>query len=259
MQAVHDLVSSRFLSTRGGTIAVGAMAALLAGVVLLVYLNRYRNSVDAAGQPVPVLVAKTLIEKGTTGEGLSAQKLFQVREVPRDQLQEGALTDPAALRGRVAVNDVLPGQQITIADFSDGASDAIGAKLVAGQRAIAVPVDSAHGLLGQVEAGDRVDVYGAFTVQRNATAQEFVALLAEDVPVLHAPEVDATKAVGPARRVGSVVLRVPSLASAKLAFAVEFGAVWFVLHPRSGAKPTPPSLTTVRQLLFGVKPLNVAP
>jgi Flp pilus assembly protein CpaB len=254
MQAVHDLVSSRFLSTRGGTIAVGAFAALLSGAVLLVYLNRYRSSVNASAQPVAVLVASSLIEKGTPGKALSDLKQFQLRDIPRDQVQEGALTDAATLRGRVAVQDVLPGQQLTVADFSAATSDALGTRLIARQRAISVPVDTAHGILGQIEAGDRVDVYGAFNETHGAVAGPVIVLLAQNVPVLQAPA-EETKA----RREASVALRLKSLETSKVAYAVENGKVWFVLRPRAGAKPTPPTITRMRDLLFGVKPIRVKP
>ena len=64
MQAI---LTSRIFSTRGGTIAVGVAAAALAGLLLLVYLNRYRANVAATGTPATVLVAKQLIPKGTPG------------------------------------------------------------------------------------------------------------------------------------------------------------------------------------------------
>jgi hypothetical protein len=42
MQAI---LNHRLLSTRGGTAALGVLAAVVAGVFVLLYLNQYRNSV----------------------------------------------------------------------------------------------------------------------------------------------------------------------------------------------------------------------
>ena len=65
------------LSTRGGTIAVSAVAAALAAVILVAYLHRYRDSVRNSGVPVTVLVAKGLIEKGTSGDIIASQDLYR--------------------------------------------------------------------------------------------------------------------------------------------------------------------------------------
>lgn len=260
MQGVHDLVSTRLLSTRGGTILVGGLAALLAGAVLLVYLNRYRSSVNSAAQPVAVLVADRLIERGTSGEALGKAKLFQVREVPRDQLQEGAVTDPATLRGRVALHDVLPGQQLTTADFTATASDALGTRLIATQRAVAVPVDRAHGMIGHIHPGDRVDVYVGFNVVpfggTEGGARPVMKLLLQNVAVLETPDEEKTRG---SARTHNIVLRVPSKDAVRLAFSVDNGKVWLSLRPRTGARRTRPSLTTVESVLFGVKPVYVKP
>ena len=42
------------LSTRNGTLAVSAIAALLAGALLLVFLNQYRDSTSEDGATVNV-------------------------------------------------------------------------------------------------------------------------------------------------------------------------------------------------------------
>ncbi len=65
-----------------------------------------------------MLVAKNLIQKGTPGDIIGTSDQFQVASVPKGQLQIGALTDPAALAGRVAVTDIYPGQQLTAGYFA---------------------------------------------------------------------------------------------------------------------------------------------
>ena len=97
MQMVQKL-----LSTRGGTLIVSGMAAVLAAVILLAYLHRYRESVNSSSQPVTVLVAKGLIEKGTPGNVVGSQDLFQSTTAPRDEVKEGAIADPDDEVARVA-------------------------------------------------------------------------------------------------------------------------------------------------------------
>src|SRR5919197_6042490 len=151
--------AQRVISTRAGTIAVAAGAALLAGISILVYLNRYRSSVSAQGAPVTVLVAKRAIAKGTSGDVVARQSMFTTATLRESQLRDGAFSDPAALRGRVAVQDVYKGQQLTAADFVAGAAS-LPSTLTGTQRVIAIPLDTAHGLIGQIQAGDRVDEIG---------------------------------------------------------------------------------------------------
>src|SRR6266545_7424769 len=160
----------KMLATRGGTVAVGGFAAAFGALLLLMYLAQYRNSVDEAGEPITVLVAKSLIEKGTPGDIVGLKGLFQTSDAPQSQLKDGAVTDPATLHGRLATSDIYPGQQLTIGDFAASADGAIGTQIAGRQRAISVPVDSAHGMVGQVRTGDRVDILAGFNVSSGAGA-----------------------------------------------------------------------------------------
>jgi hypothetical protein len=44
---VESVLSSRLLNSRGGTLFVGGAAAVLAAIVVLVYVSQYRNNVNA--------------------------------------------------------------------------------------------------------------------------------------------------------------------------------------------------------------------
>src|SRR5689334_23886680 len=113
-------MSSKLLTTRRGTIILGIGAAVLAAIVLLVYLNQYRNSVDSGAPPVSVLVAKSLIQKGTPGDVVGTAGMYHVSSIPRNQVKTGAYVDPKTLTGTLAAEDIYPGQQLTTADFVAG-------------------------------------------------------------------------------------------------------------------------------------------
>src|ERR1043166_9555047 len=114
--------AQRLISTRAGTIAVAAGAALLAGISIAGDLNRYSHKRSSQGAPVTVLVAGRAIAKGTSGDVVASQGMFTTATLRESQLREGAFSDPAAIRGRVAVRDVYKGQQLTAADFVAGAT-----------------------------------------------------------------------------------------------------------------------------------------
>src|SRR5437763_14531205 len=94
--------AQRLISTRAGTVAVAAGAALLAGISIAVYLNRYRPSVSSQRAPLTVLVAKRGSAKGTSGDVVASQAMCTTATLRDSQLREGAISDPAVLRGRVS-------------------------------------------------------------------------------------------------------------------------------------------------------------
>jgi Flp pilus assembly protein CpaB len=246
----------RLTSTRRGTLALAALAALLAGAAVLVYLNNYRHSVKSGAIPTTVLVAKQLIAKGTPGAAVATTGMFQTTTLRESQVLNGAISDPSSLRGRVAAHDIFPGQQLTTADFvAGGASTA--STLTKAQRLISIPLDSSHGLIGQVTAGDHVDVFAGFNVipvdargvpVDGGQARPVLKLILQDVPV-----VDVTKSAQGNN--SNISLKVDDRNAANLAFASDNGKLWIVLRPPSGAKPVAPSFVTAETLLLGVPPV----
>jgi Flp pilus assembly protein CpaB len=253
--------AQRVISTRAGTVAVAAGAAMLAGISILVYLNRYRHSVSAQGAPVTVLVAKRQIAKGTSGEVVSRQLMFTTATLRQSQLREGAFSDPAALRGRVAVQDVARGQQLTAGDFVSGAVS-LPSTLTGTQRIVTIPLDSAHGLIGQLQPGDRVDVYAGFnitpvgTVASGVQAFPVVRRLMENIPVVEVSG-KARGAVGQQSNT-NVSLRMTDAQAAKVTFASDNGKVWLALRPAVNARSTTTGVVTVESEVFGLPPLPVS-
>ena len=111
-------LTTKVSQSRGWTLILGIAAAVLAAILLVAYLVQYRSSVNDSTAPTPVLVAKNLIPKGTSGTVIAEKQLFQAATLSKDDLKVGAISDPAYLNGRVAVADIFPGQQITTADLS---------------------------------------------------------------------------------------------------------------------------------------------
>jgi Flp pilus assembly protein CpaB len=253
--------AQRVISTRAGTIAVAAGAALLAGISIAVYLNRYRHSVSSQGAPVTVLVAKRMIPKGTSGDVVASQLMFSTATLRESQLRDGAFSDPAAIRGRVAVRDVYRGQQLTALDFATGATS-LPSTLTGAQRIVTVPLDTAHGLIGKVQPGDRVDVYAGFNVSPVGTVSSGVQAfpvarrLMQNILVVDVS--GQTKGAVGGQNATNVSLRVNDADAAKLAFASDNGKVWLALRPAVNARSTAPGVVTVESEVFGLPPLPVS-
>ena len=238
-------IAQNLFTTRRGSLLVGAAAAVLAGLILFVYLHAYRNSLNSTAAPASVLVAKNLIQKGTPGDIIGTSDQFQVASVPKGQLQVGALTDPAALSGRVAATDIYPGQQLTETSFAYAAPGTLQTKITGTDRAIALSIDAEHGMIGQISAGDHVDIFIGFALQGAGGTQPVIKLLMADVLVLRAPLAGN----------GQVTLRAPMRQAAQLAYAADNGHLWFVLRPASGAKTVNPGIVNA-QTLLNAKPVH---
>ena len=171
---------------------------MLAGISCSSTSTAIRDSVRAETANTPVLVAKRLIVKGTSGTQVARRDQYQAAELPRDDVKEGAVADPAYLDGRIAVNDILPGQQLTTADFTTAPSSSVTTKLVGPQRAISVDIDNVHGSLSQLRAGDRIDIYIGTGGGRNG--QALVKLFRPNVYVMAVPgQTEGRELTGTAR------------------------------------------------------------
>jgi pilus assembly protein CpaB len=234
-------LTRRVFASRGGTLAVGVVAAVLAAIALLVYLSQYRDNLNKQNATVGVLVAKSLIPKGTPGSLIGTKVLFQATSVPRSQLKNGALSDPAALRGLVALTDVYPGQQLTISSFGAARVGALADQLTDLDRAVAVPIDATHGLLGQVQAGDHVDLMLSIPASgsgRVAASGAIIKTIFQNVLVL---------STGPA----ALTFRVKDSQAEKLAWASDNGKLWVILRPAIGAKDSEPRIISFDSVLLG--------
>jgi Flp pilus assembly protein CpaB len=252
-------LASRLVSTRRGTLLTAVLIALLAGASILVYLNSYRETLKSQGALVTVLVAKGSIPKGTAGSVIAAKDLYTATTIRESQLLEGAISDPAALRDKVATREIFDAAQLTATDFG-AAGESLAAQLTDRERVVSVPFDSAHGLIDGIEPGNRVDVYAGFNVVplspdgrpvSGGQSRPMLRLILANVSVLAVGE----KARGSGTT--NVSLRVDDVDAAKLAFAADNGKLWLALRPSSGAKPSRSGIVTVETMLLGVPPVRI--
>jgi Flp pilus assembly protein CpaB len=256
-------IAHKLFSTRAGTFILAGFAALLATLVVLVYLHKYRSSVKLGGEPATVLVAKQLIQKGTPGAAIASAHLFQATSIRQSQLPEGAISDPSSFAGRVAARDIYPAERLTASDFVV-ATNSLVSQLTSNQRAMTLPIDSAHGLIGSVHSGDHVDVYAGFNVTpvdsqgrplaSGGQARPVLRLIVQNVPVLG---VSASKSGIGAGNESDVTLKVSPAQAGKLAFASDNGKVWLVLRPPNGARAAGLNLVTAETMLLGIPPVQV--
>jgi hypothetical protein len=148
-------LTTKVSQSRGWTLALGIAAAALAAILLIAYLVQYRSSVNASTAPTPVLVAKNLIPKGTSGTVI-AEKHVPGGVLAKDDLKVGAVSDPAYLNGRAAVADIFPASRSRLPTHAPQRRDPD--QLSGKQRAVAIPV-SVPAPGGVRRERSRVDIY----------------------------------------------------------------------------------------------------
>lgn len=230
-------------ASRRGAVALALACAVAAAVILLVALSQYKQSVSVANRDQTVLVATTTIQKGTSADVIAQEQLYKPTPILAKNVAASAIVNAAVLHGEVAVQDILPGQQLTASDFAPAAGGVVG-QLTPGQRGISLTLDSQHGLQGVVEPGDHVDVYGAYT-QSNGPA--VVKLLYTDALVLKVPAGGSSIGGG---STGTVVLAVNDKEVGPTTFTAETGKVWLALRP-GRASDVRQGLTTYNTVVFG--------
>jgi Flp pilus assembly protein CpaB len=234
-------VSGR-MSSRGWAIALGLGAVLLAAILLVVYLDRYRARVGGENAPTPVLVAKQYIPAGTPGTLIASGPMYTATTLPRKEVEVGAVSDPQYLSGRAASAEIFPGQQFTATDFGASDTASVDSQITGEQRAISVSVDNVHGSLSQLQAGDSIDLYIALG-GGGPNAQGLVKLFRENVKVLAVP-------AQPGPSGGSnLILRVNVKDAADFAYAADNTRMYFVIRPVVGAKKTPKETATAASVL----------
>lgn len=254
-------LATKLISTKRRMIFVAVGAAMLAGILILIYLNGYRSSVKAEGAPVTVLIADQNIPKGTSGTVIASNGLVKTTTMRESQLREGAFSDPTNLDGKAATHEIYKGAQLTAADFAPS-EQSLPSQLTRKQRMLAIPLDSAHGMIGEVEAGNHVDVFAGFSVTptgpdglpiAGAQSRAVLKRIITDIPVIRV----VAKSGGLGTSTSKVVVRLTDKQAADFAFSSEFGKVWIALRPGAGAESSTPDLVTLETLLLGVPPIAV--
>lgn len=209
--------ASQLLATRRGAMTIAAVAAILAGLLLYLFVQHYKtNNTPSAAAPAQIYVfeASKYIPEGTPAQTIAAEGLLKKSQVSSKQAVPGAISDPSAITGEVASTNIAAGQQITVTDFSH-ANVSIGAYLTGTQRAIAVPLDAPHGLTAYLSPGNTVDIM----VDTGGST----TMLAQHVSILE-------------NQGGDVVLRVSDKQALQIASASDGAKMWLILRPPTGAQ-----------------------
>jgi Flp pilus assembly protein CpaB len=241
---------------------IGLAIALAAVAVLLVfyYVAQERGRLQNDQELVPVWVAAKNIPAGTTGAELESAGFISQKEVERSVVAPGALLDPQTVTGKVVVQEIYQGEQVSQLRFRSEAQKGIRAQLTGNLRAVQLPGTEHQLLRGTLQAGDHVDIMGTWNVPEGV--QHHVSrVLLRDILVLEAAqqaEVTSKISQGPNQQL-SVKLALTDAQEAKLFWIASNGEWTLVLRPPADAADSPEGAENYQTLLAdGLKAQQVA-
>jgi pilus assembly protein CpaB len=227
---------------------LAAFAALLLLVVGTVVVLAYVHGADAralAGvRTVDVLVADKLIPEGTSGAALT--DLVRTEKVPAKTAVGGRVTDLAALSGKVADVDILPGEQLLSGRFVSPDTRAASGQVdvPAGMQEVSVLLEPQRAVGGRLAAGDSVGIVVSLTLPdgtstTHAVLHHVLVTQVQGAPAPAAPadpaaqQDPATASSGtPAPSASLMITFAVNAAQAEaVVFGVEHGTLWLSLEP----------------------------
>ena len=166
-------------------IAIAVALAVLAAMMTSFYVKQQKQDIQQGQVLTTVWVAKSDIPAGSLGDDISGQ--LESTEVAKSAVTPGAIVEPGDLAGKVSSETIYAGEQVSLLRFSTEEEQGIRAQISGNLRAIQLPGDANQLLAGTLEAGDHVDIVGAWDFKGEETAKVSRIIL-RDILVLQAPE-----------------------------------------------------------------------
>ena len=244
-------------------IAIAIVMAIAAAAVVLVYTTSYRQSVTRGQKRVDVMVASRDIVAGTPAE--EASGAMASPPCSRTTRRLAPCRPPRASRARSPARPSTRASRSSPRRSAPRPTQAAQLQITKAERALRVNVRPEGGMIGEVHAGDFVDVFATITTAAEAKNGEivtppdpigshvetgstriFTRRLLTKVRVLEVPDEDK-KAPGGLQKSGkddgaTLTLALAQNEATKIAFAEttpDTTKLWFVVRPARGRRAGP--------------------
>jgi pilus assembly protein CpaB len=164
---------------------IAGVMGLLAAILFYIYIQQEKAKLAASipvassMEEVSVVLATKDIPRGQTVE----KNVVAFKKIPVNFIQPGALTSIDAALGKMALADILSGEQITSSKLTSSKSlDSLTQTSLAmitppGKRAITIQIDPLMAVGGMVKPGDYVDVLANFPVPQEIGGRQSTQLV----------------------------------------------------------------------------------
>lgn len=225
--------------------------AVIAMLLVLLYVTNYKRSVQHGAASVQVFVANHDIAPGTTGSEIVAKHELHTVSVARRNVVPGAISSADQIKALVLSQPIYAGEQITVRPFSDVAAQGVRAHLRGTLRAVEITGDPTSLLGGTLKQGDHVDLLANLRINPDSNFYA-TKIVVRNIPVLSSPS-ESTSKVASAGGQGqeSVILALTDAQSQKAFFAIKNGDWTLVLRPVVAAADSHSKADTVASVLGG--------
>ncbi len=208
-------------------VALAVIAAVLVGI----YIVSYRDSVTEGAGLVEVQVASRDIPANTQGTEVASGGYLKTEMVPRRAVVSGSVVSGAALTSKVVTDPIYKGEQITLRHFAPAQQGGIFAEFSGKERAIAVLGEPQQLLAGTLSRGDRVDVVATAHYTGNKTPRRATTkVVLRDLLVLEAPEEATTEQIANKEQMSAMLVMTDSQAQT-MGWAMRMSNWFLALRP----------------------------
>jgi pilus assembly protein CpaB len=218
--------------------AAAALVLVVVGtLVLLGYVRGADARAFAGAELVQVLVVDSPIPAGTPGSELA--ELVRTDTVPAKAAVDGRVTDLDELIGRLAVTDLLPGEQLLTGRFQrPGQLQTPGTVAVPeGLQEVSILLEPQRAVGGRLAAGDTVGVYLSQLVgdlkQTHVVLHRVLVTQVQGAPAAPDPTAEAaagTASTGAPAASLMVTLAIGAQDVETVVFGAEHGTLWLSLE-----------------------------
>jgi len=230
---------------RNTVVAVGL--ALVAMLLVLLYVTNYKRSVQNGASNVQVYVAAHDIASGAVGADIVSKHAIHAEQVARKSVVPGAISSPDQIKTLVLSGPLYAGEEVTLRRFTDVAAQGIRAHLRGTMRAVQVAGDANQVMAGTLHTGDHVDLVA--NLRTNPDANEYATrIVLRDLTVLSGPD-ETTTAKVTSNGATSVILAVSDTQVQRLFFIVKNGDWTLELRPVVDASDSRERIDTIGSIL----------
>ena len=231
--------------------------AVLAAVLVGIYVVSYRNSVTHGAGLVKVMVAARDIPAGTDGSSIAAGGYLKSESVPRRAVVPGSITSAHPLTSLVAGAEIYKGQQITLRQFTPASQGGIFAKFSGTERIVVVPGDPYQLMAGTVSDGDRVDVVATTKYHVDDLARAASRVMLRNLLVLKAPDASSKSANVAGQATTSADIVMTDAQAQTMSFLMKQGNWFLALRPTNKPRNSAPTIETIFGFLYrGLPPVQ---
>jgi len=261
------------MRSRGLVVAIAIVLGVAAAAAVVLYTQGIKQDAGLGGDAATVIVSSQDIPANTQLQPLIDQGVFSEVQVPKGSLVNNAITSTDELAGATTTQQIFANEQIPISRLSTSPVPLNRLGISEGHIAVSVEIDAPQGGLGNIQAGDYVQVFATYqgvqvipgslqkyinsptvSTQPQKQLPPLTLTLIPTVKVLKIqnPPVDVETGRSDTTRI-QVTLDLEPKDAQNLVFAQENARIWLALLPPKETGVQLPASTVPLELVAGEK------